>query len=315
MGGRAEKNHSFYSDCPFNLEHRRHEVGEQEFPGAKDQRKDWQMQGWTSANWVPCEYQYEYNFANIPRNDQIFAFQQNDYTGLFSGRVLLYQPKDIGSDMYHYGFPDGKLYADHCSGSACGSDVSEHNGIPRAGYQTSAKWDSHTGRIINGVKLHTKLPEKPKRKPRDERKPSQMILAASLASLADTDCRRVIHASQIQKLGLRSDEALRAHCEQFGPVTNVLLSNKHVKSPDSPEFVRIRPSGIAFIVMENIEDAAKILAGGETLVVEGTAIKIRQFEAMEKREREKGQKLQFREVERKVLWLGRSSISIDSSAC
>mmetsp|Transcript_33896 Transcript_33896/g.59345 ORF Transcript_33896/g.59345 Transcript_33896/m.59345 type:complete len:96 (+) Transcript_33896:405-692(+) len=70
---------------------------------------------------------------------------------------------------------------------------------------------------------------------------------------------------------------LRAHYEQFGPVSEVLLSNDHEKAPDANFSARVRPSGIAIIVMQYPEGAAAAVAAGEDQEVAGVLIRIRKF--------------------------------------
>jgi len=88
----------------------------------------------------------------------------------------------------------------------------------------------------------------------------------------------VIYARQVQKLGFESAEILRAHFGQYGQVKEVYLSNAHQKVGKPKFAVRVRPSGIAWILMAEQASAAAIFAAGEEHLIDGLAIRIRRFE-------------------------------------
>jgi len=84
---------------------------------------------------------------------------------------------------------------------------------------------------------------------------------------------------RINKLGFDSQAALKEHYGQFGEVTKVLLSNTHEKSEEveAPFRVRLRPSGLGFVVMRHPELVTAVLAEGETQIVNGVEIQVRKF--------------------------------------
>jgi len=113
------------------------------------------------------------------------------------------------------------------------------------------------------------------------RRRCQLLLATHLKELEVEDTSCIVHVRQIHRLGFRSPELLHEYCSRFGPVKRVAVSNAHEKLenvPPPPFPVRVRPSGIGFIVMERPEDAAEVVAAGEIQTVNGCQIRVRKFE-------------------------------------
>lgn len=102
-------------------------------------------------------------------------------------------------------------------------------------------------------------------------------LATSLneVEMEDADCVIMVH--RVHHLGFGSADILREYCARCGPVAKVLLSNKHSKDQDDPKDTRLRPSGIAFIVMQDRLGAAAVLEAGELQEVEGAQVRFRKF--------------------------------------
>jgi hypothetical protein len=97
----------------------------------------------------------------------------------------------------------------------------------------------------------------------------------------------IVHVRQIHKLGFGSPELLHEYCSRFWPVKRVAVSNAREKLEDAsrPHHpLRVRPSGIGFVVMQRPEDAAAVLAAGEIQTVNGCQIRVRRFEAREGQE-------------------------------
>jgi len=113
------------------------------------------------------------------------------------------------------------------------------------------------------------------------RRRCQMLLATQLKNLEEEDADCIVHVRQIHKLGFESSEVLQEYCEQFGPVKRVALSNAHEKLGGAPFPVRVRPSGIGFVVMQTREDAAAVLAAGSIQLIQGVKIMFRRFFAKE----------------------------------
>lgn len=113
----------------------------------------------------------------------------------------------------------------------------------------------------------------------------QVLIASHLKNLEDEDASRIIHVRRVHKLGFNSSELLRQYCSQFGPVKRVAVSNAHEKEDSVPSWVRLRPSGIAFVVMEQRESAEALFAQGEAHEVCGCEILMRRFQARTEHQR------------------------------
>jgi len=68
---------------------------------------------------------------------------------------------------------------------------------------------------------------------------------------------------KIKPLGFESPEYLRAHCEQFGNVAEVLVSHCITKPSPKRAKGRIRPAALGFVIMASPEDADAVFAQGE----------------------------------------------------
>merc|ERR1719388_381713 len=68
---------------------------------------------------------------------------------------------------------------------------------------------------------------------------------------------------KIKPLGFESAEYLRAHCEKFGDVAEVLVSHCITKPSPKRAKGRIRPAALGFVVMASPEDADAVFAYGE----------------------------------------------------
>jgi len=103
-------------------------------------------------------------------------------------------------------------------------------------------------------------------------------LASRLQELEDEDAACVFMVRRINKLGFGSAALLSEHYARFGDVANVLMSNSHEKSEDTSSLrVRLRPSGLGFVIMRRPEDVAAVLAEGEIQLVNGVEIQVRKF--------------------------------------
>lgn len=88
-------------------------------------------------------------------------------------------------------------------------------------------------------------------------------LATHLESLEQHDPRRVFVAKRIARLGLNNGEVLREHFERYGPVTEVMLVNS--PSAAQAQATRLRPSGMAYVLMQRAADVSEILLDGGEL--------------------------------------------------
>mmetsp|Transcript_64270 Transcript_64270/g.141598 ORF Transcript_64270/g.141598 Transcript_64270/m.141598 type:complete len:297 (-) Transcript_64270:45-935(-) len=131
---------------------------------------------------------------------------------------------------------------------------------------------------LGGVPEQAPVAQRRRHRQCERRRRCQLQIATHLNDLEQEDPACVFFVRQISKLGFKSPEILKEHFEQYGAVSKVLVSNSHDKSSDAPFPVRLRPSGMGFVLMERAEDAAKALAQGEVHVVHGVQIVTRAFE-------------------------------------
>jgi hypothetical protein len=104
-------------------------------------------------------------------------------------------------------------------------------------------------------------------------------IATQLSELQSEDPGKIICVRKINRLGFDSADILKKHFEQYGPVDRVLLSNAHRKEPGVYSFpVRLRPSGIGFVVFETSQIVAQVLAVGESHIINGVEVQMRSFE-------------------------------------
>jgi hypothetical protein len=108
-----------------------------------------------------------------------------------------------------------------------------------------------------------------------------LLIASQLNQLQDEDPRQILIVRRINRLGFESASILEEHYARYGPVAKVLLSNPHEKKAGANFPMRLRPSGIGYVLFETAEGAARALAEGETHTVAGVEISVRAFERRE----------------------------------
>jgi hypothetical protein len=119
--------------------------------------------------------------------------------------------------------------------------------------------------------------EKNCRKRRTKRH-ATLLIATQLSELQSEDPDKIVIVRKINRLGFDSAEILKKHFTQFGLVDKVRLSNSHTKEPGKSFQIRLRPSGIGFVVFADAEAAAKVLMQGETHIINGAEVRVRGFE-------------------------------------
>jgi len=86
---------------------------------------------------------------------------------------------------------------------------------------------------------------------------------------------------KIKPLGFESPEHLRAHCEQFGKVAEVLVSHCITKPSPKRAKGRVRPAALGFVVMASSEDADAVFANGEQQTISfhdgGVTVEVQRF--------------------------------------
>jgi len=110
------------------------------------------------------------------------------------------------------------------------------------------------------------------------RKRRSVLRHAYLDELEHEDPNKVLIVRKITRMGFDSSRILKEHYSSIGAVSKVLLSNQHERQSDLPLQVRLRPSGIAFLVFETAESAARALAQGATQTVAGVEVSVCAFE-------------------------------------
>jgi hypothetical protein len=105
-----------------------------------------------------------------------------------------------------------------------------------------------------------------------------LLIATQLNELQSDNPDKLLVVKKINRLGFGSAEILKTHFEKFGPVEKVRLSNAHTKEPGASQRVRLRPSGIAFVLFKSTEAAAQVLAEGDTQLIHGLKVYVRGFE-------------------------------------
>jgi hypothetical protein len=107
---------------------------------------------------------------------------------------------------------------------------------------------------------------------------SDFTLRTHLRELQKVDLGRIVLIRKISKLGFDSARMLEAHYSRYGKVEKVLVAHSHVKPQHCGQGMRLRPSGLGFVVMSSTREVEGILAGGEHQVVHGVRVCVRRFE-------------------------------------
>mmetsp|Transcript_129415 Transcript_129415/g.228829 ORF Transcript_129415/g.228829 Transcript_129415/m.228829 type:complete len:517 (-) Transcript_129415:83-1633(-) len=92
-------------------------------------------------------------------------------------------------------------------------------------------------------------------------------LSKHLRELEKIEPERVVLVRKINQLGLESPKLLRTHYSKYGKVDRVLVAHSKYKVPGCA--VKLRPSGLGFIVMNKKEEASAVFAQGQEQFVSG----------------------------------------------
>lgn len=112
----------------------------------------------------------------------------------------------------------------------------------------------------------------------ERRRRCHLQIASHLKELLHEDPSCVLLLRQINRLGFDSPELLRAHYLQYGGVVKVLVSNTQEKDGTLPYPVRVRPSGIGFVLMDSPGAASAARAQGTEQTVSGVQVKVLEFQ-------------------------------------
>jgi len=107
---------------------------------------------------------------------------------------------------------------------------------------------------------------------------SDFTLRTHLRELQKVELGRIVLIRKISKLGFDSARMLEAHYSRYGKVEKVLVAHSHVKPQHCGQGMRLRPSGLGFVVMSSTREVEGILAGGEHQMVHGVRVCVRRFE-------------------------------------
>merc|ERR1719343_1109256 len=119
--------------------------------------------------------------------------------------------------------------------------------------------------------------QNPRFNTRRKKRHCPLLLGTHLKELDKENPDNIVIVRKISRLGFKSAEILQEHFERFGTISKVLLSNKQERE-DGQVSVRLRPSGIGFLVFENSESVERALAEGEVQTVADVEICVRAFE-------------------------------------
>jgi hypothetical protein len=99
-----------------------------------------------------------------------------------------------------------------------------------------------------------------------------------LKALERQDPATILIARRIHRLGFSSADSLEAYLNQYAKVDSIHMAHSHVKTKGWPEgHRRLRPAAVGFIVMDSLEDAAKVLAMGSDHTINNISVSINAF--------------------------------------
>lgn len=99
-----------------------------------------------------------------------------------------------------------------------------------------------------------------------------------LEALHGYEAGRVLIVRKIKKLGFEAPMRLKEHFSEFGAVTGVHIANSTMKPSAKRPGGRVRPGALGFLVMETVESAKAVLAGGADHIVCDVPISVKEFE-------------------------------------
>jgi hypothetical protein len=103
-------------------------------------------------------------------------------------------------------------------------------------------------------------------------------LRSNLNKLSQFDPACIFLVRKINRLGLNSADFLKEYFSKFGMVDSVMVSHSIEKPTPGRRKPRVRPAGLAFIVMSKAEDVASILRLGSEHVVNDVSISASTYE-------------------------------------
>jgi len=103
-------------------------------------------------------------------------------------------------------------------------------------------------------------------------------LRSHFSELDQVPCERIFLVRKIQRLGLNSADAVRAHFSTYGDVEDVLVAHSPVLSGCKTYVRRFRPSNLAIVTMRTAEMATRVHAQGKDHVIQGSFVLVEPYE-------------------------------------
>jgi len=103
-------------------------------------------------------------------------------------------------------------------------------------------------------------------------------LRSHFSELDQVPCDRIFLVRKIQRLGLNSADAVRAHFSVYGDVEDVLVAHSPVLSGCKTYVRRFRPSNLAIVTMKTPEMAKRVHAQGKDQLIQGSFVRVEPYE-------------------------------------
>jgi hypothetical protein len=113
-------------------------------------------------------------------------------------------------------------------------------------------------------------------------------LRSNLNKLSQYDPACIFLVRKVNKLGLNSADFLKAYFSTLGKVDCVMVSHSIEKPIPGRRKPRVRPAGLAFVIMDSAEDVVSILRLGSEHVVHGVSVCASIYEPQQRTEIEAG---------------------------
>jgi len=107
---------------------------------------------------------------------------------------------------------------------------------------------------------------------------STVSLRSHFSELDGVPCERIFFVRKVQRLGLESADAVRAHFSAYGDVEDVLVAHSPVLSGCKTYVRRLRPSNLAIVIMATAQMAERVHRQGRDQVVNGSSVRVEPYE-------------------------------------
>lgn len=108
---------------------------------------------------------------------------------------------------------------------------------------------------------------------------AKATLRTNLRDLSLADPAHVLMVRKINRLGLDSPGVLEAYFSRYGTVERVLVSHSRARSMFGRGAARVRPAGLGFLIMADVEGVEAALAAGLEHEIQGSSITVSRFES------------------------------------